>query len=39
MKANDNGSNVLLTGVVLLANFDFTGLFDYGVNNGQDTPL
>ena len=32
MKANDsNGSNFLLTGVVLLANFDFTGLFDYGM--------
>lgn len=31
MKTNDTGSNVLLTGVVLLANFDFTGLMDYGL--------
>ena len=31
MKTNDNGSNLLLTGVVLLANFDFTGLIDYGM--------
>jgi hypothetical protein len=31
MKTNDTGSNVFLTGIVLLANFDFTGLMDYGL--------
>lgn len=28
---NDTSSNVLLTGTILLANFDFTSLLDYSV--------
>jgi hypothetical protein len=31
MKTNETGSNVLLTGIVLLANFDLAGLMDYGL--------
>ncbi|WP_207515025.1 hypothetical protein [Longitalea luteola] len=31
MKTNETGSNVLLTGIVLLANFDLAGLADYGL--------
>lgn len=31
MKTNETGSNVFLTGVVLLANFDLAGLMDYGL--------
>lgn len=28
---NDTSSNVLLTGTIILANFDFTSLLDYSV--------
>lgn len=28
---NDTSSNILLTGTILLANFDFTSLLDYAV--------
>jgi hypothetical protein len=28
---NDTASNVLLTGTILLANFDFTSLLDYSI--------
>lgn len=28
---NDTTSNILLTGTILLANFDFTSLLDYAV--------
>jgi hypothetical protein len=28
---NDNGSNVFLTGAILLANFDVSGLTDYAL--------
>lgn len=28
---NDTSSNILLTGTILLANFDFTSLLDYTV--------
>jgi hypothetical protein len=28
---NDSGSNVILTGAILLANFDFNGLSDYAL--------
>jgi hypothetical protein len=28
---NDNGSNIFLTGCILLANLDFAGLLDYAL--------
>jgi hypothetical protein len=28
---NDNGSNMFLTGAILLANFDYIGLTDYAL--------
>ena len=32
MKANnDTGSNIFLTGTILFANLDFSGLLDYGL--------
>lgn len=31
MKTDNVSSNVLLTGIVLLANFDIAGLMDYGL--------
>jgi len=31
---HDNGSNILLTGCIFLANLDFTGLLDYAVKAG-----
>ena len=30
-KHSDNGSNIFLTGCILLANLDFAGLLDYAV--------
>lgn len=29
--ANDSGSNMFLTGAILLANFDYSGLTDYAL--------